>query len=182
MFGCYRRSDAADAETYVAAVTMVLAHYPAEVVKAVTDPYSGLPSRKNEKGWSGLPDVADVKEACEEEAIRQERFARIAVVRPVYQRLAAPPAAHGACANVYVPPDHPKYPQLVERAAHDDPRCWRRDETRDGIWVSLEWLGAVPARAKLTPLPLTDADLRRMYPPRDPAPAHVSHETRQEPT
>src|SRR3990167_5280588 len=62
LFGCYRRGDANDPDTYVAAVTAVLAHFSAEVVKAVTDPYSGLPGRKSESGWTGMPDVAEVKE------------------------------------------------------------------------------------------------------------------------
>jgi hypothetical protein len=46
MFGCYRRDEAADPDTYVAAITMVLSRYSAEVVEAATDPFSGLPSRK----------------------------------------------------------------------------------------------------------------------------------------
>src|SRR5688572_11161104 len=74
MFGCYRRGDANDPDTYVMAVTAVLMRYSPDVVRTVTDPYSGLPSRKSESGWSGLPDVADVKQACEAEAARQERI------------------------------------------------------------------------------------------------------------
>lgn len=144
MFGCFRRSDAADPEIYVRAVELVLAHYSPEVIKAVTDPYGGLPSRKNEQGWSGLPDVADVKEACEAEAVRQERLAKYAAMpRTKWQRLPAPPEEPGARANVFVAAGHPRYEALCERAAKESP-AWSRygmgpsgDVT--GIWVPLGW-------------------------------------------
>jgi hypothetical protein len=59
LLGCYRTGDANDPETYVAAVTAVLSHYPEEVITAVTHPVSGLPSKK---GW--LPTIKEVTEAC----------------------------------------------------------------------------------------------------------------------
>jgi len=61
LLGCYRTGDANDPETYVAAVTAVLARYPEEVITAVTHPVTGLPSKK---GW--LPTVKEVSEACAE--------------------------------------------------------------------------------------------------------------------
>jgi hypothetical protein len=75
MFGCYRKGDANDPDTYTAAVAAVLALYPGEVVARVTDPRAGLPGRSN-----FLPTVAEVRAACEElvrrEARAQERAAR----------------------------------------------------------------------------------------------------------
>ncbi len=70
LFGCYRRGDANDPETYVAAVAAVLADYPETTMRYVTDPRSGLPSQKKRdpktgQEWGGLPDVADIKSACE---------------------------------------------------------------------------------------------------------------------
>lgn len=59
LLGCYRTGDANDPDTYVAAVTAVLSHYPQEVITAVTHPVSGLPSKK---GW--LPTVKEVTDAC----------------------------------------------------------------------------------------------------------------------
>ncbi len=59
LLGCYRTGDANDPETYVAAVTAVLAHYQEEVITEVTHPVTGLPSKK---GW--LPTVKEVSEAC----------------------------------------------------------------------------------------------------------------------
>lgn len=73
MFGCYRRDDAADPETYSAAVAAVLSEYPLSVVNRVTDPRSGLPSRSQ---W--LPTVKEVREACEELDSRERRFAQAA--------------------------------------------------------------------------------------------------------
>lgn len=60
LFGCYRTGDANDPDTYVAAVTAVLARFPEEIITQVTHPDTGLPS--NGKGW--LPTVKEVKDAC----------------------------------------------------------------------------------------------------------------------
>lgn len=61
LLGCYRAGDANDPEVYIAAVVAVLAQYPADVIRAVTEPTTGLPSRLN---W--LPTVREVTQACEE--------------------------------------------------------------------------------------------------------------------
>ena len=60
LLGCYRSGDAHDPETYIAAVVAVLAAYPAEVIRAVTEPASGIASTVK---W--LPAIAEIKEACE---------------------------------------------------------------------------------------------------------------------
>lgn len=61
LLGCYRTGDANDPETYVAAITAVLARYPEEIITSVTHPVTGLPSKK---GW--LPTVKEVTDACNE--------------------------------------------------------------------------------------------------------------------
>lgn len=61
LFGCYRTGDANDPETYVAAITAVLAQYPENIITQVTHPITGLPS--NGKGW--LPTVKEVRDACD---------------------------------------------------------------------------------------------------------------------
>ncbi len=66
MFGCYRKGDANDPETYVAAITATLARYPEEIICAVTHPAAGLPIQKD-----FLPTVKEVFMACE--AIVQPR-------------------------------------------------------------------------------------------------------------
>jgi len=60
LFGCYRKGDANDPETYVAAITAVLSRYGEDVIRAVTHPAKGLPIRTN-----FLPTVKEVFEACE---------------------------------------------------------------------------------------------------------------------
>jgi len=61
LFGCYRTGDANDPETYVAAITAVLARYPEEIITRVTHPVTGLPHAKS---W--LPTVKEVTDACME--------------------------------------------------------------------------------------------------------------------
>lgn len=59
LFGCYRTGDANDPETYVAAITAVLARYPEDIITQVTHPVTGLPHTKS---W--LPTVKEVADAC----------------------------------------------------------------------------------------------------------------------
>jgi hypothetical protein len=61
MFGCYRKGEANDPETYTMAIAATLAEYPSEVMQHVTDPRTGLPAKCK---W--LPSVAEVREACED--------------------------------------------------------------------------------------------------------------------
>jgi len=78
MFGCYRKGDANDPDTYVAAITATLARYPEDVIRDVTNPTSGLPVQKD-----FLPTVKEVFTACEaivqprrEAAAREARIAK----------------------------------------------------------------------------------------------------------
>lgn len=59
MFGCYRKGEANDPDTYVAAITAVLAEYDVETIKHVTDPRTGLPRKTN---W--LPTIPELDHAC----------------------------------------------------------------------------------------------------------------------
>jgi len=61
LLGCYRTGDANDPDTYVAAITAILARYPEQVITEVTHPATGLPSKKS---W--LPTVKEVADACVE--------------------------------------------------------------------------------------------------------------------
>ena len=60
LFGCYRRSDAADPETYVVAVSALLSTFEADTVEHVTDPIVGLPAKTN-----FVPTIKEIKDACE---------------------------------------------------------------------------------------------------------------------
>lgn len=61
LLGCYRKGDASDPDTYVAAITATLARYPEDVIRDVTHPAHGLPIKKD-----FLPTVREVYLACEE--------------------------------------------------------------------------------------------------------------------
>lgn len=61
MFGCFRKGEANDPDTYVAAITATLARFPEEIITAVTHPTSGLPIQEE---W--LPSVRRVYLACTE--------------------------------------------------------------------------------------------------------------------
>lgn len=61
LLGCYRTGDANDPETYVAAITAILARYPEAVITEVTHPATGLPKKKS---W--LPTVKEVADACDD--------------------------------------------------------------------------------------------------------------------
>lgn len=165
MFGCYRRGDANDPDIYVAACTAVLTHYTSEIVKAVTDPCFGLPSRKTDSGWSGLPDVADVKETCEAEAARVEQLKKYAglPVTPA-KRLQRPAPQPGDLATILVHPNTPQYLRMIEVIKTTDARKWKRDER--GLWVSFDLLDA-PMPAKAGPARYTDEQLRALCPPRE---------------
>jgi hypothetical protein len=70
MFGCFRKGEANDPDTYVAAITATLARYPEDVIRSVTHPASGLPIR-----CDFLPTVAEVYRACETEMAPQRAAA-----------------------------------------------------------------------------------------------------------
>ena len=50
---------------YVASVAAILADYPADTIRYVTDPRTGIAGNPINPNWTGLPDTADVKRACE---------------------------------------------------------------------------------------------------------------------
>jgi hypothetical protein len=76
LFGSYRKGQADDPEIYVAAITAVLSEYPPDVVAYVTDPRTGLQQRSK---W--LPDVPEVREACEDAMAPRYRAQREAQAR-----------------------------------------------------------------------------------------------------
>ncbi len=65
LFGQYRKGEANDPETYTATVAAILAQYPMETIRHVTDPITGLATNPIDPKWTGMPDPAHVKTACE---------------------------------------------------------------------------------------------------------------------
>lgn len=148
LFGCYRRGDANDPDTYCAAVAATLSRFSAAVVEYVTDPRTGIPGSIQ---W--LPSVAEVRAACVERASYLARLAdlerRFAHRKPV---LALPLDRNrpGRRANVFVPAGTPLYERACKIAATADPADWKQDpEGRAGIWIALHvWEPPAPQREK----------------------------------
>jgi hypothetical protein len=86
MFGCYRRGEANDPETYTAAIGAVLSEFDRDVIEYVTDPRSGLPS-----SCDFLPTVKEVKDACIARVRFKETLAKPAFRMTDYRRAPGPP-------------------------------------------------------------------------------------------
>jgi hypothetical protein len=133
MFGCYRKGDANDPETYCAAVAAVLSRYSQDVVEYVTDPRTGLPGSCK---W--LPSVAEVKEACtarRDYLNRAEDFKRRFAGRTPVKALPLDEDRPGRRAGIRVHQDAPQYPALREWIKTADDADWKFDG--DGqLWVS----------------------------------------------
>jgi len=138
LLGCYRAGDANDPEVYTAAIIAILSDYPDEVQRTVTDPRAGLPARVQ---W--LPTPKEVKDACDAEAMRQDRLRKYASLGP-YQRVPRPPARKDY-ATVLVRKDLSMYAAMVERAKTADRAEFKFDE--HGIWVAESWLPGAKFRS-----------------------------------
>jgi hypothetical protein len=150
LFGCYRRGDANDPDTYVAAVAAVLARYDADLIREVTDPNTGI--QTTQKHMTFLPQSGELKVYCEGVAARKERMQRLgALPAPDFSRarLAPPQPAPGDLATVFVPATNSRYPSLVEWSKTADPRKFKF-EKRPGIWVSYDtWDNRMAAAPKI---------------------------------
>lgn len=139
LFGCYRRGDANDPETYVAAISAVLARYETDLVREVTDPNSGI--QTTEKYMTFMPNAGELKVYCEAIASRRERMKHYAdLPRTVPVAYLDPPEPQpGDRANLFVPNTNPRYRKLVDWSTSADPLLWKfgkSSDGRDGIWVA----------------------------------------------
>jgi hypothetical protein len=138
LFGCYRRGDANDPETYVAAIAAVLALYDTDLIREVTDPRSGI--QTTERFETFMPNAGELKRYCEGLAARNERLQRLgSLPAPDFTRarLAPPERQPGDLATIFVPFANPRYPELLKWSETADPRKFKF-ETRPGIWVSYD--------------------------------------------
>jgi len=142
LFGCYRRGDANDPETYVAAIAAVLARHSADLIREVTDPNTGI--QTTEKYMTFMPNAGELKVYCDGVAARNERLKRLGSLPPVdfnRARLAPPQPQPGDKATIFVPANNPRYAELVEWSKTADPRLWKfglSSDNRQGIWVSYD--------------------------------------------
>jgi hypothetical protein len=138
LFGCYRRGDANDPDTYVAAIAAVLSGYDTDLIREVTDPRTGICTA--EKFMSFMPNAGELKVYCDGVAARRDRIQRLgALPAPDFTRarLPPPPPAPSDLATIFVPSNNPRYGKLLEWAKTADERMWKVED-RPGIWVSYE--------------------------------------------
>ena len=77
LIGCYRKGECEDPEVFVTAAASVLARYPEDVARFVTDPHSGIAGKLK---W--FPTIYEIREACDiENAKRQLAAERDASLR-----------------------------------------------------------------------------------------------------
>lgn len=141
LLGCFRTAEAGDAEVYTAGLVAVMSNYPASVLRKVVDPRVGLPSTSQ---W--LPTLAEVRKACDAEHTRQLTEARYAAMgRPQPSRRlgSADPA------NVFVPPHAPQYEAVRAKCTEQTRAFWHLDESREGVWVPLEWVLVMSPQSKI---------------------------------
>lgn len=141
LLGCYRTGDANDPEVYISAVVAVLAQYPPDVIRSVTEPTTGLPSKLN---W--LPTVREVTQACEEiEGPRRRiREWEASARRQIQDRKPL---------QITDNRPRPTYEELVERCAKDGlfigPKGVERvnpENVREKYGISQDQWNAIPNR------------------------------------
>lgn len=123
------------------AVAATLELYSKNVIDFVTDPRTGIPS---EIKW--LPNVAEVRAACNKQAEREKVLAQPKVKfqpRHSWEPRRKP--------DLFVPNDVPNYHLMVERAKTADPQDYRYEANRhmtvgsyagqikSGLWVPWIW-------------------------------------------
>jgi hypothetical protein len=138
LFGCYRRGDANDPDTYVAAVAAVLSRFDPDLVREVTDPNTGI--QTTEKYMSFMPNAGELKVYCDAIDAARQRIKKLAELPRVdfnRQSLPAPAPAPGDKATIFVPADNSEYEKLLEWSKTADPRLFKFEQ-RPGIWVSYD--------------------------------------------
>jgi hypothetical protein len=167
LFGCYRRGDANDPETYVRAIGAVLSSYDADLMREVTDPRTGICA--TEKYMSFMPNAGELKVYCEAVAARKERLKRLGdLPKPDFRRarLAPPEPTPGDLAQVFVPQGHARYRALIDWSQAADPRLWKFDTSSDGragicvswdVWEHRSEVARRPPSAEPASLALSEA-------------------------
>lgn len=146
LFGCYRRSDANEPETYVMAVAAVLAGYDVEMIREVTDPRTGISTDERYATWP--PNSGELKIYCEGKAAVNARIKQYSQMpRPNLTRLAPPPPAPGRRANILVRKENPRFAEMCEKAKKSDEAEWKWH--MHGIVVASGWWNE-PIRARET--------------------------------
>ena len=136
MLGCYRKDEAHDPEIYSAAIAATLSEFPKEIIDRVTDPRTGIPAENK-----FLPNVAEVRAACDRETVRAREAAKPKFVFERQQYL--PPVQ---MINLFVPSHVRGYEKIADRAAQEPDKCRYENNRlcldglrRGGFLVPLSW-------------------------------------------
>lgn len=153
LLGCYRKGDASDPDTYVAAIAAVLATCEPDVIREATDPRTGIQS--TEKFAAFMPNAGEVKTFCADLATRKERLAH-------YRRLPPPePRVRRA-----IPPD-----PTPDQKTGKHPPGTILSNFDEAFRIYGRPVGDLPAERAFSPppyvgppfVPHTDEALRRIY-------------------
>ena len=138
LYGGYHRLNPHDPETYVMAVTAVLAHFDDDVIREVTDPLIGIATKEKFRDWP--PNAGQLKAYCDEVQAYRLRLADYAK-RPRLRLVETTPRPlPGRRANLLVPRGVPRYADMVERSKTADPADFEMVDR--GIRVPLNWYSA----------------------------------------
>lgn len=131
ILSAYRKDDYADPDGFVASIGMIFERYPDEIIKAVSDPVTGIQSKSDYP-----PSLAKVSDACKEEYRRQIQLRKWRNMKREPRQIAGPLSI----ANLYVPKGNSQYDGMVERSRSADKSEFRFDD--GGIWVAETWVRA----------------------------------------
>jgi hypothetical protein len=73
LFSSYRQDQFADEEGFLSSLVMVLAEYPEEVIRHITDPRTGI-----QRACKWPPTIAEIVTACEVQMQHMEKLKRLA--------------------------------------------------------------------------------------------------------
>ena len=154
VLSAYRKDDFSDPEGFIAQLGVVLEGYTDAVIRAVTDPRTGIQRRLK---WP--PSIAEMVEACDDEAARLETIGRYRNLSTSRFESLPTDDRPGRRANVFVHAAAPQYAKMVETAQTADSADWKLDpDGRPGIWIAYNFLYSMRGSEsfKQMPLPATE--------------------------
>jgi hypothetical protein len=140
LLSSYRRDDYADPDGFVAQVGVIMERYPERVILAATEPTY---SRSIQRRYQFPPNIKEVADALEEEAVEQHRLAAAArQPKPISNWAYVPPRNDPGCrANLFVGEDLPQYAAVMEwaRGPLAEAQDWQigSRDGKAGLWISL---------------------------------------------
>lgn len=146
ILGFYDTIPAMDQQAFTAGFVEMLSIYPQAVLERATSPSRGLAAYVSYPNLAKFKDLLDqwhgehIDDLRRRGLLRQNRGGSLRLCPPPDS---GRPHVHGDLANVFVPTDHKRYPELVAwsktATSEIDIRRWRFGESSDGrpgIWIA----------------------------------------------